>query len=946
MNKAIYDFIFCLKELKKLKELRELKKLKELRELKNPRIKMSTKLIDKIYLDKNDFLDEVTDAWNYFLTGIGNKTPIISKIIDKCFLKIEPFIANRFIVMENDWVYDNQVVACWIGLTGNYEYKKITPKSKIEEIIKNSDFDIPTYEEIKKLVSLGSNTPFLIYNGVPKELYAGRVLFKESNSTLKGFSLADNHSSLDYEAKFLPIKRFSIENAQMIDSKLVLFLFLFNNLTPIVLKEDEDYKFLSNFIHTINNQNGVLKVDLKNNPQINFPKQQVIYNLLNEDKVRADIKEYNQKILEDIEQGHWSLWDDESNQNKKIILTLNNSKLVARDPISSIKDGIVGIDFGTKSTVVVYQEDTTKINPMRIGTGDLSKAVSKNHYENPTVIEFNDIESFISKYHQKKGRPKTRWSDITISHTAVNSMLASKSEDYSSYFSELKQWAGNKNKKLKILDKNGLVVDIPSFLEINDELNPIEIYAYYLGLYINNQHNGIFLNYILSFPVTYEVEIRDKIIESFRKGIEKSLPIGLHKPEILEKLSIIKGASEPAAYAVVALQKYGFTPSDDEKIFYGIFDFGGGTTDFDFGFWREARGAKEARYDYVIEHFGAGGDKYLGGENILELLAFEVFKSNKDVLLQNQIQFIQPPETEKFIGSETLIALSQEAKMNTKTLMEKLRPLWEGQEERLQEFNNGVLGVNIIDINGKQFANFQLKINKDEILKLIENRIKKGVINFFESLRLAFNNDNCSNVNQVNIFLAGNSSKSQIVSKLFGEEIERVKNEIKETFHSNSEEFFKIYQPLGIDNLDLEEPNGKTGVAFGLIETRKSGSILVIDHNLKEDINFKYYLGLQKKKKFKTLIDRETEYNKWNMIIDASEKSFELFYTTQPLASRNDLDINDNSVKKMIISIDKIEENGFIFIRVIEPSAFEYVVANEEDIKNGNYLSGLKRVEL
>ena len=137
---------------------------------------MSTKIIDKIYLDKNDFLDEVTDAWNYFLTGIGNKTPIISKIIDKCFLKIEPFIANRFIVMENDWVYDNQVVACWIGLTGNYEYKKITPKSKIEEIIKNSDFDIPTYEEIKKLV--GEHEAMPAYEALRKSIYMGRVPLK------------------------------------------------------------------------------------------------------------------------------------------------------------------------------------------------------------------------------------------------------------------------------------------------------------------------------------------------------------------------------------------------------------------------------------------------------------------------------------------------------------------------------------------------------------------------------------------------------------------------------------------------------------------------------------------------------------------------------------------------------------------------------------------------
>jgi len=224
----------------------------------------------------------------------------------------------------------------------------------------------------------------------------------------------------------------------------------------------------------------------------------------------------------------------------------------------------------------------------------LSKTIASTHYENPTILEFNNLENFAENYKARAGRPYTQWQDLTISHTAQNSLLNSKSSDFNAYISELKQWAGNKDKKLKIVDKQGFVLDLPTFLALGEnDTNPIEIYAYYLGLYINNHNNGIFLNYILSFPVTYELSIRDKIIESFRKGIKKSLPQELHnQPEQLKKLSIIKGASEPAAYAVVALQEYGFEPEEDEKVFYGVFDFGGGTTDFDFGIYREAKGGR------------------------------------------------------------------------------------------------------------------------------------------------------------------------------------------------------------------------------------------------------------------------------------------------------------------------------------------------------------------
>lgn len=907
---------------------------------------MSTKLVDKIVLDKEDLLDEVRAAWRYFLGDSGLKTSKISHIIESCYAVVS-LHNTRWFEMTDGSIFDMAVNGCWLGLDKvgqtyidlNRFQKNMIPKG----------YDLPTVDEVSRLRDIRdaqSNVPFALKDYRPADM---RCIFCKKEGVVTCIWM-DHYfpKNCTNISPLIPIRRLDTAGSDLKNKKKIFLLWITHGLTPKWLEDNENYKFLLHFKYTRLDGDFHFKIDFdKDISEVPLESSSLVQELLYEDKIRADIKEYNGKMLEDIEQGHWSLWDrDDIKEESKIVVSLENEKLVARDPISSIKDGVVGIDFGTKSTVVVYQEDTTKIHPMRIGTGDLSKTVSKNHYENPTIMEFNNIENFIHEYQKTVARPHTKWSDITISHTAINSLLSSKSEDYNSYFSELKQWAGNRNKRLKIVDKNDNVTDLPTFIELKDEFNPIEIYAYYLGLYINNQHNGIFLNYILSFPVTYELEIRDKIIESFYKGIKKSLPIQLHKPEILEKLNVQKGASEPAAYAVVALQEYGFKPSGDEKVFYGIFDFGGGTTDFDFGIWREANGAKEGRYDYVIEHFGAGGDRYLGGENLLELLAFELFKANKEILLTNQIQFILPPECEKFLGSEVLLSQSQEARMNTKTLMEKLRPLWEQQEDRLKEFEGGVLGVNLTNIDAKQFANFELSIDKNILMSIIETRVKRGVVNFFESLRLAFNNKNIDfyNINQINIFLAGNSSKSKIVTKLFDEEIAKVKEEIKNLFQTQSDDFFKIYPPLGGNNVDLEKPNGKTGVAFGLIEARKSGSILVKDHNIGEDISFKYYLGVNKKKKFKTLISRETAYNEWILFIDAIEKTFELFYTMQPLASTNNVDIGDSSIKKMILSIDKTDESAFVFIRVIEPAVFEYVVAYENEIKTQKYLSKIEKV--
>ena len=65
-----------------------------------------------------------------------------------------------------------------------------------------------------------------------------------------------------------------------------------------------------------------------------------------------------------------------------------------------------------------------------------------------------------------------------------------------------------------------------------------------------------------------------------------------------------------------------YGPKDEnEKYLYGIFDFGGGTTDFDFGVWRGASDEEYDKYncDFILECFGADSDVHLGGENILEM---------------------------------------------------------------------------------------------------------------------------------------------------------------------------------------------------------------------------------------------------------------------------------------------------------------------------------------
>jgi len=893
-------------------------------------------MIDTVFLKESFLKEELLKTFN---------SPQSETVFAQAFTELEKevgeILKERFIKMNDDYCFDKNISACWLGLYNedyNYFTEYYNSGIELSEVVdvmqihhSNKNLSIPTLDELKALTLL-SNAPFNLSNRTPTILNNNPSLYKKDN-TVEGFYCHKSYLNNNDVGISFPIYRLHKENSKSATNIETLKLWLKHKLKPVTMK-NKLYDLLLEFDFTLE--------DLKlTDSKGDFSKLGTMIDesfLINyfksKDNTRANILKYDEKIFHDANKGSWELFENVNAKDKKGLVSAKlNSKLCARNPESDIVDGIIGIDFGTKSTVVVYSKNKEKILPMRVGMGDWSKSNETRHYENPTVMEFNNLESFLNTYKAEPSRPLTKWRDLTISHTAYDSLKSSKSDDFNAYLTELKQWAGDKKRKLKLRDKEHKnVYELNPFLELKEnDINPIEIYAYYLGLYINNQVNGIYLNYILSFPVTYEQAVRKKILESFTRGLKKSLPT--LSAEKLNELSVTSGVSEPAAYAAIALQNYGF--DEKEKSFYAIFDFGGGTTDFDYGIfrWSDEENRKERRYDYVIEHFGAGGDKFLGGENILELLAFHVFKTNKEELLKQKISFVLPPECDEFLGAEVLLNDSREAKLNMVNIIGELRKFWEREDFKAEIFK-GKIAVDLYNNEGTLISQASLKIDEKKLVLLLKERIKKGVDGFFESLREVFVNhsDEIDLLdNEINIFLAGNSSKSPLVKELFDA---RIKQEQESMEKSNYKATFKLFAPLDNKN-NFEKPNGKTGVAYGLIETRAGGRVLVIDKNTGDtDIKFKYYLGINKRKKFKVLVAREIPYNQWVEFIDAGEEFFEIYYTSSALATTNTLTINDSSILRKRLKIKEIDEDKNVYIRFISPTVFEYGVGRENNVQN------------
>ena len=667
----------------------------------------------------------------------------------------------------------------------------------------------------------------------------------------------------------------------------------------------------------------------------------VLKKYLSIDKERIYIDDYEENRLTDYSLGHWDLQNED--KDKEELEKILGKSVYDRDPKRDINNGgIVGIDFGTKSTVVVYQKDRTTILPMRISGGIiLNNDVRDEDYENPTVIEFIDKVNFLKDYNAKEGRPNTKWDDIKVSYTAFNDLSEGRGEQFHSIISDIKQWAV-RDESIKLKDKKGTEFEIPSYSELDKNkekeefLDPVELYAYYIGSYINTMKNGIYLEYYLSFPVTYKISVREKILDSFKRGIKKSLPIGIQNDEkIMKRFKVEHGSNEPAAYAICALKTFKIEPIDEEdKIYYGVFDFGGGTTDFDFGIWKF--GKDEDGYDYELEHFKAGGDIDLGGENIIKELAYKVFTNNSSKLKESKIHYTRPPYYTEIIEDILVDNSSVIARLNTRLLSERLRPVWENTEcvkrEKMEKEK-----VILYNPQNEEIKDIELKIDEDELNTLIKEKIESGIKKFFIKLEEAFEDED---VKEINIFLAGNSSKHPYVEEVF----KRYQEEVKDKY------LLKIYDVKAIKEANKDSkkvsPTGKTGVAYGLIYSRKGGKIKVTNRdekaNIGNEINFSYYVGTSKRDKFIPVITPSSKYEEYSFFGILTSDTFEIYCTTSPEAQTKQLEIEKAIVKRIALKNDyNGDEKYRIYIKANknEPTKIHYIIVKkEEDVEVKEFL--------
>ncbi|MEO5365069.1 MAG: hypothetical protein H7831_01670 [Magnetococcus sp. WYHC-3] len=728
---------------------------------------------------------------------------------------------------------------------------------------------------------------------------------------------------------------------------------------------------------------------------------------LESDHIRARLPVLEPATLTDMGKGMWEFWHQRKPMGGKWVQVDLDTPWEARNPELDLRQGAVSIDFGTSSTVVACRENG-KTTLLRVGMTDFFQKPRPEDYQNPTVMAFINLPNLLVAWNNEAYRPLTRWDDFNFSHAARRQFQENEGDQrvVGSVLANIKQWplVQEPGKVARITDQNtGAELQIepldrppplkgqPLSVQRGDPFDPLELYAYYLGLYINHRASGLYLEYYMTFPVTYPRQVKQRILSSFARGLQRSLPLALTDSPHFERFSVREEASEPAAYAACALSELGLEASD-KGIAYAVFDFGGGSTDFDFGVYRRPTPEESAQgYEEVIRHFGASGDMFLGGENLVANLAYQVFVDNLEVCREHRIPFALPPEATPFPGHELFIDQSHVAQTNSTLLMGKVRPLWEsfewnqitpgseiragedpghpGRRRRLSDTIGDTLSQVILDeefrvsrdacpygeedpirkvtlellSRDRQKVTVTLALDRNKLTRFLVHRVGKGIQRFFIAMRRAFESQGVT-PEEIRVLQAGNSSRSMLVQALFSALLQdnmvgwdpplhglHRTPAVEQLQHQVRFARFVVHRPPSGDPDNPYKPTAKTGVAIGLLRLIPGETLLALGPSGGQEPGeapFRLFVGRLERGVFKPVLFQNGVYGEWEELGVPTRNAFVLVHSTSPQAGLGVLRRGAVELKERSLSLNGRDCDGKrLFIRSIGPSRVELALA-------------------
>ncbi len=221
-----------------------------------------------------------------------------------------------------------------------------------------------------------------------------------------------------------------------------------NNEASSRYLSDENQKFIESLAHAEKITNELVEKTLE---IVSYSDVDVDFEAFNNemcdvDKEVVGLKSYSQNQLLDLDGVYWDLAVPSLSKEGVTFMFDNLPKnsdgkevnFYARSSLKDLnKQGVVAIDFGTKSTTACYMDKNGRYCLLSIG-GDVD-ADCLEKYENPTIVEFRNKEKFLKAYNALDHRPFTEKNDMDVAHEAQKNLSHTQGNHLYLFFSQLKQ---------------------------------------------------------------------------------------------------------------------------------------------------------------------------------------------------------------------------------------------------------------------------------------------------------------------------------------------------------------------------------------------------------------------------------------------------------------------------------------------------------------------------
>ncbi len=253
----------------------------------------------------------------------------------------------------------------------------------------------------------------------------------------------NNKAAFNEEAPIIFKKEVSEEEKIKFKQVLRVLHAIVNNEASSRYLSDENQKFIENLAQAekITNEQIEKTLEIVSDSDVNVDFEAFSNMILNVDNIAVGLKSYSQSQLLDLDGGHWDL-DVPGLSKESVTFRFDNlpkddnnkeENFYARSSLKDLnKQGVVAIDFGTKSTTAAYMDENGKYRLLSIG-GDVD-ADYLEKYENPTIVEFRDKEKLLKDYNALDHCPFTEKNDMAVAHEAQKNLSYAQDNDLYRFF--------------------------------------------------------------------------------------------------------------------------------------------------------------------------------------------------------------------------------------------------------------------------------------------------------------------------------------------------------------------------------------------------------------------------------------------------------------------------------------------------------------------------------